>query len=130
MPAKRSTRRKAAKRAPRIQRVRPNALRTLGAERRSKPSASKKPGSGKAIEVLRAEFDRVMTLKDKLAAETRIGATEKAREPRRADEKLRSLVASLEGMNRFALQMGLITPAQSRELYAGAMKRGLYQGWK
>ncbi|MCA1830441.1 MAG: hypothetical protein LC663_02855, partial [Actinobacteria bacterium] len=67
---------------------------------------------------------------DKLAAEARIGATEKGHETRPGEEKLRSLIASLEGMNRFALLMGLITPAESRELYAEAMKRGLYQGWR
>jgi hypothetical protein len=33
-------------------------------------------------------------------------------------------------MNRFAMAMGLITPAESRELYAAAMKRGLYEGWR
>ena len=48
----------------------------------------------------------------------KIGGAEKGRESARQPEKLRSLVASLEGMNRFALAMGLITPAEGRELYA------------
>ena len=126
MPAKK----KAAPRPrTRIERVPPNALRTLGLEHRKRP-AKKRAAKPDAMDVLRGEFDRVMGMKDKLAAESRIGATEKGHETRRGDEKLRSLIASLEGMNRFALQMGLITPAQSRELYTEAMKRGLYQGWK
>jgi len=84
----------------------------------------------RAHEVLHQEFDRVMTMQQKLNAETKIGGTEKGRPSPRHEEKLRSLIASLEGMNRFALQMGLLTPSESREIYAVAMKRGLYAGWR
>jgi hypothetical protein len=115
------------------ERVKVGKLRTLGAEKRAdKPAAKPAPAAmrERATEALRREFARVIVMQQKLNAETKIGGTEKRRASPRAEEKIRSLVSSLEGMNRFALQMGLITPAGSRELYADAMKRGLYQGWR
>jgi hypothetical protein len=116
-----------------IERVKVDKLRTLGNEKRPGKKAAT-PGSAamrkRALETLRGEFERIMTLRAKLGAEAKIGGTEKGRASPRHDEKIRSLVSSLEGMHRFALQMGLVTPAESRELYAEAMKRGLYGGTK
>lgn len=111
-------------------------VRTLGRERR--PVAKAPPAgarvskalSAQARARLRAEFDHVMELKQKLQAETGSGKSGAGRKPRRPEEKLRNLIASLEGMSKFALQMGLITPAESREIYAEAMKQGLYEGWR
>ena len=122
----------AAKRTPpRRERVQLTGLRTLGDVESSTSRAATRstPTAKKAAEVLQAEFRRALEMKEKLAAESAIGGREKGREATRQQEKMRSIVNSLEGMNRFALQMGLITPAESRELYAQAMKDGLYEGW-
>jgi hypothetical protein len=116
-----------------VERVKIDALRTLGTEKRKRAPAAvpaSKAMQKRAQETLRAEFERVMTLQRKLAAETKIGGTEKGRTSPRHEDKLRSLIASLEGMNRFALQMGLVTPAESRELYAEAIRNGFYAGWR
>lgn len=106
-------------------------LRTLGSEERAQPPTrpvkrADEAARKKAKQVLREEFDRILELKAKLESEQ----TEGARGVERSEEKLRGLIASLEGMSRFALRMGLITPAESREQYARAMERGLYAGWK
>jgi hypothetical protein len=114
------------------ERVAVQKLRTL-ADVEPTGSIPKRTGSNataakKARTLLEEEFERVLAMKQKLRAEARIGGEEKGREPTRQDEKARNLIASLEGMNRFALKMGLISPAESRELYAAAMKRGLHEG--
>jgi hypothetical protein len=117
------------------ERVQMSGLRTLGdvepgARKPKKRSSEQEALATKALAILQQEFDNALALKEKLAAEAKIGGAEKGRESLRQPEKLRSLVASLEGMSRFALEMGLITPAEGRELYAAAMKRGLYHGWR
>jgi len=125
----------ASKKPPKGERVTVQGLRTLGDVEPTREPAPKRPKADKALAqkaraTLQKEFDAALALKEKLAAEAAVGGKEKGRESLRQTEKLRSLVASLEGMNRFALAMGLITPAESRELYADAMKRGLYKGWR
>ena len=107
-------------------------LRTLGS-----PGASAKPApkrtdaeqalAGKAIEIMRAEFEKTIALKAKLTDEANVSSEAKGRTP---NEKLRSIVASLEGMSRFALAMGLLTPAENRALFAEYMGKGLYEGWR
>ena len=81
----------------------------------------------KATEVLKQEFDKALALKEKLAGEAAAGSGEKGRDARTA-EKLRSLVASLEGMSRFAIAMGLLTAAENRAIWAEYMGKGLYEG--
>ena len=125
----------ASKKPQKRERVKVQGLRTLGDVEPSSSARPKRPKAdatlaAKARTTLEAEFNKALELKAKLAAEAAVGSKEKGRESLRQSEKLRSLVASLEGMNRFALAMGLITPAESRELYADAMKRGLYEGWR
>ena len=107
-------------------------LRTLGA-----PGAGKKPApkrtdaeqalAEKAVETIRAEFEKAIALKAKLNDEANVSSEAKGRTP---SEKLRSIVASLEGMSRFALAMGLLTPAENRALFAEYMGKGLYEGWR
>ncbi|MFA5889378.1 MAG: hypothetical protein WDA27_00245 [Actinomycetota bacterium] len=115
---------------------RTSGVRTLGREGRAvKPTPAAGARASKALAAqaratLRGEFEHVLEMKDTLQIEMALGREAKGRKPRRPEEKLRSLIASLEGMNKFALQMGLITPAESREMYADAMKRGLYEGWR
>jgi len=134
MPARKPSSR-SGKPRPKKERVKVGGLRTLGDVEPSRKAAPKRRGGNaglakKARATLQKEFDAALALKEKLAAEATIGSKEKGRESLRQTEKLRSLIASLEGMNRFALAMGLLTPAESRELYASAMKRGLYEGWR
>ena len=110
----------------------PDGLRKLGAP--TKPTAPPPKRSKadealaqKALEVLRAEFEKAMTLKAKLTEEANFASEAKGRAP---SEKLRSIIASLEGMSRFAMAMGLLTPAENRALFAEYMGKGLYEGWR
>jgi hypothetical protein len=139
MPTRKTTKKtakKASKRSPKAtERVKVQGLRTLADVEPGKKPAPKRRGQDaalatRAIQTLEKEFEAALVLKQKLSAEARIGGEEKGRASTRQAEKLRSIVMSLEGMNRFALMMKLITPAESRELYARAMKRGLYDGWR
>ena len=107
-------------------------LRTLGAPGKSKePAPDRTPDqqalADKAIGVLRTEFEKAIALKAKLTDEANVSSEAKGRTPA---EKLRSIVASLEGMSRFALAMGLLTPAENRALFAEYMGKGLYEGWR
>jgi hypothetical protein len=107
-------------------------LRTLGAPKKSAGKAPKRSKAdqelaAKALEVLRKEFERAMELKAKLSDEANFASEAKGRAP---SEKLRSIVASLEGMSRFAMAMGLLTPAENRALFAEYMGKGLYEGWR
>jgi hypothetical protein len=117
------------------ERIKVSGLRTLGAPgkpKAAKPKRSKSAGAtaDKARKVLRVEFRKALELKQKLADEAKVGGEEKGHAPARQAEKLRSLVASLEGMSRFAIAMGILTPAENRALWADAIKKGLYQGWR
>jgi hypothetical protein len=119
---------------PKRERVTVNGLRTLADVEPSGGRPKRSPGdeamAKKARDTLEKEFEAALALKAKLRNEAQVGGDEKGRGVLREPEKLRSIVMSLEGMNRFALAMGLISPAESRELYAAAMKRGLYEGWR
>ena len=111
----------------------PPGLRTLGAPSKKSPEAAPKRTKAqealakKAIEVLRAEFDKAIALKAKLSDEADFASEAKGRAP---SEKIRSLVASLEGMSRFAIAMGLLTPAENRAIFSEYMAKGLYEGWR
>lgn len=100
------------------ERITPNPVRKIGDDQREEP-APQIPAGADAHEVLQAEFDRALALKIRLSEEKpdAVGAT------------ARQLVASLEGMSRFALKMKLVTAAQSREMFAKAKANGLYDGW-
>lgn len=109
-----------------------STLRTLGAPgKTTEPaparSTEQEALAQRALEVLRAEFERAMELKAKLADEANTSSEAKGRSP---SEKLRSLVASLEGMSRFAIAMGLLTPAENRALFAEYIGKGLHEGWR
>ncbi|MGH2829957.1 MAG: hypothetical protein ACRDJM_05690 [Actinomycetota bacterium] len=115
------------------ERVQVGGLRTLGAptsKRQAAPKRTKAQAalSEQAVKTLKAEFRKALALKQKLAGEAVSSGEAKGRDPNLAD-KLRSIVASLEGMSRFAIAMGLITPAENRALFGAAIKKGLYQGW-
>jgi hypothetical protein len=88
------------------------------------------PPPGEVAEALRAEFERVFTLKASLRGEADAGVSPTGRRTTAQDEaKLRTLVASVEGASRLAIRLGLLGPAEVRALWAEAMDRGLYDGW-
>ena len=88
------------------------------------------PPTGEVADALRAEFERVFTLKASLRGEAEAGVSPTGRRTTAQDEaKLRTLVASVEGASRFAIRLRLLSPAQVRALWAEAMARGLYDGW-
>jgi hypothetical protein len=88
------------------------------------------PPAGEVADALRAEFDRVFTLKAGLRGEAEAGVSPTGRHTTAQDEaKLRTLVASVEGASRFAIRLRLLTPGQVRALWAEAMANGLYEGW-
>jgi hypothetical protein len=88
------------------------------------------PPAGEVADALRAEFERVFTLKASLRGEADAGVSPTGRHTTAQDEaKLRTLVASVEGASRFAIRLRLLSPAQVRALWAEAMARGLYDGW-
>jgi hypothetical protein len=85
---------------------------------------------GKAVEALRAEFERVLALKASLHGEARAGISPTGRRTTAdAEAKLRTLVASVEGASRLAIRLGLLDPGQVRALWSEAIGRGLYDGW-
>jgi hypothetical protein len=88
------------------------------------------PPAGEVADALRAEFERVLTLKAGLRGEAEAGVSPTGRRTTAQDEaKLRTLVASVEGASRFAIRLRLLTPGQVRALWAEAMANGLYEGW-
>jgi hypothetical protein len=88
------------------------------------------PPAGEVAAALRAEFDRVFTLKAGLRDQAEAGVSPTGRRTTAQDEaKLRTLVASVEGASRFAIRLRLLTPGQVRALWAEAMANGLYDGW-
>lgn len=109
-------------------------LRTLGAPRVTRAASPKRTKtqtdlSQRARKTLQAEFRRALALKEKIAGEAAASSDSKGRDANQAD-KLRSLVASLEGMSRFAIAMDLLTPEENRAVWAAAMRKGLYEGWR
>ena len=116
------------------ERIAVGGLRTLGAPRTGKASSptrtkTQQARSDEARKILQAEFRKALKLKEKISGEQQTSGDQKGRDVREA-EKIRSLVASLEGMSRFAMSMHLLTPDENRALWANAMKRGLYEGWR
>ena len=88
------------------------------------------PPAGEVADALRAEFERVFTLKSSLRGEAQAGVSPTGRRTTAQDEaKLRTLVASVEGASRLAIRLRLLSPAQVRALWAEAMANGLYDGW-
>jgi hypothetical protein len=72
-----------------------------------------------ALAVLREEVERMSRLREQLAVEAAAGA------PGRPTLRLDALAANVEGACRFALRLGLITPAEARQVWADARTAGL-----
>ena len=98
-------------------------FRTLGGVDQGGP-----PPEGEAADALRAEFERALTLAESLRDEDGVSPT--GRRSTAADEaKLRTLTASVEGASRFAIRLGLLTPAEVRALWVEAAGKSLFDGW-
>ena len=88
------------------------------------------PPAGEVADALRAEFERVFSLKSSLRGEAEAGVSATGRRTTAQDEaKLRTLVASVEGASRLVIRLRLLSPAQVRALWSEAMANGLYDGW-
>ena len=72
----------------------------------------------RALAVLREEVERLAAQRAEYATERAHGAP-----GTRADDA----ATRLEGAARFALRMGLVSPAEAREIFAEAGKRGLVE---
>ncbi len=111
-----------------------SGLRTLGSPVKPKTVRPKRDPQQKALadktrRVLRAEFRRALELKAKLSTEHEASGGTKGRDAGES-EKLRSIVASLEGMSRFVIAMGILTPQENRAIWAQFIGQGLYEGWR
>lgn len=73
--------------------------------------------------LLETQFVDALVLKAKLLDEG-------GRDPDAAKVRIAALVASLEGASRLALKLGLIDVPTNKQLFADAMSRGLYEGWR
>jgi len=74
----------------------------------------------RALAVLREEIGLLERLRAEFATEKAYGA------PAAPSPRLDAMAARLEGMSRFALQMGLITPAEARGIWTEARRSGLH----
>jgi hypothetical protein len=116
------------------EKINASGLRTLGSTLKPKTKRVVRDPSAKALadkarKTLRAEFKKSLELKKKISDEQSSSAGAKGRDAGEA-EKLRSIVASLEGMSRFAIAMGILTPQENRAIWSDFIKQGLYEGWR
>ena len=75
----------------------------------------------RAMTVLREEVDRLAELRAEYATERAHGA------PGGRVGAIDDAATRLEGMCRFALRMGLVSPNEAREIFSEAGKRGLVE---
>ncbi|HEX8003936.1 MAG TPA: hypothetical protein VF519_14710 [Mycobacteriales bacterium] len=74
----------------------------------------------RAVALLREEIERMAGQRADFAEETRRGA------PAKASPRLDAMAARLEGASRFALRLGLLTPAEARQVWHEAAQAGLH----
>lgn len=103
-------------------------LRPLGdasGREEAPPAAPEAPEELKAAAraLLEGQFVDALVLKAKLLDEG-------GRDPDAVKPRIAALVASLEGASRLALKLGLIDVPTNKQLFADAMTRGLYEGWR
>jgi regulator of RNase E activity RraB len=110
------------------ERMKLGGLRPLGSAegREDKPEAPPElpePLKKMAREMLESQFVEALVLKAKLLDEG-------GRDPEGTKAKIGALIASLEGASKIALKLGLIDVQTNKQLFADAMERGLYEGWR
>lgn len=74
----------------------------------------------RAIALLREEVERMAAQRADLAEEKQRGA------PAKESPRLDAMAARLEGASRFALRLGLVTPAEARQVWHEAAQHGLH----
>jgi len=74
----------------------------------------------RALAALREEVGLLERMRAEFATEKAYGA------PAAPSPRLDAMAARLEGMSRFALQLGLITPAEARDVWTEARRSGLH----
>lgn len=74
----------------------------------------------RALAVLREEVGLLQRMRAEFAEERAHGA------PAAPSPRLDAMAARLEGMSRFALQMGLITPEEARQVWTEARRSGVH----
>lgn len=81
-------------------------------------SPEEQQAAERALTLLREEVERLAALRAELATEGAHGAP--------SGTSLDVLRARLEGASRFALRMGLVTPAEARQVWHEAGQQGLH----
>ena len=93
-------------------------VRVLGTVEMTTGSPVREPSeellAERARELLREQIAQVARMREQLAVEEAAGA------PGRAEERLAGMVATVEGATRFAIRLGLLSPAEARLLWAEA----------
>lgn len=74
----------------------------------------------RALALLREEIERMAAQRADFAEEQSRGA------PAKASPRLDAMAARLEGASRFALRLGLLTPAEARQVWHEAAQAGLH----
>ena len=74
----------------------------------------------RAIALLREEVEHMRAQREGFAEEQSRGA------PAKASPRLDAMAARLEGASRFALRLGLLTPAEARQVWHEAAQAGLH----
>jgi hypothetical protein len=99
-------------------------LRRLGevtlSDERPDRTPEEQAATDRALTLLREEVERMTALRAELATEVGRGA------PAEPTRRLDAMAARLEGASRFALRMGLVTPAEAREVWAEAARAGVH----
>jgi hypothetical protein len=100
------------------------SLRRLGevtlSDERPDRTPDEQAATDRALTLLREEVARMTALRAELATEVGRGA------PAEPTRRLDAMAARLEGASRFALRMGLVTPAEAREVWAEAARSGVH----
>lgn len=91
-----------------------------GGERPERDEAAQQLAD-RALELLRAEVALLDRLRTEFATEKAYGA------PAAPSPRLDAMAARLEGMSRLALQLGLITPGEARQVWTEARDAGLHE---
>jgi hypothetical protein len=74
----------------------------------------------RALELLREEIGLLERMRAEFATEKAHGA------PAASSPRLDAMAARLEGMSRFALRMGLLSPGEARQVWTEARRAGLH----
>lgn len=92
---------------------------TMSGERPDR-TADQQDLADRAVALLREEIERMAAQRAEFAVEKARGA------PAKESPRLDAMAARLEGASRFALRLGLLTPAEARTVWHEAAQAGLH----